>query len=316
MKGVDQLRRSDCHYAVASGEGFSFPEAVESGLGMSVPSREFDGLCIAAFGNSAISSQFAADACGRSGILAHVASEGRLPGWAGLGTLVLVVSYAGRREASEALSEAKSRGCAVGWISSAQIGDAEDAVSVLPEGLSSSDAVGMEIGVLSAFLGKNGRKGPRDEVEASLPGLKEYRDVLAAGSVPVGLEDLRGKVPAFYALTDAIASARSWKAAFEPFCPMTFFGELTEFDHNEIVGWCSPNGFAGDLRMVVLRMSGGLPELDRTVDCMLEVLGEHGREVLVIEFEGGLVSAELKAVMLSWIASGLPEVEDRWPAWG
>jgi hypothetical protein len=68
--------------------------------------------------------------------------------------------------------------------------------------------------------------------------------------------------------------------------------------------------------MVVLRMSGGLPELDRTVDCMLEVLGEHGREVLVIEFEGGLASAELKAVMLSWIASGLPEVEDRWPAWG
>ncbi|MBR4226850.1 MAG: hypothetical protein IKR86_08845, partial [Candidatus Methanomethylophilaceae archaeon] len=96
MKGVDQLRRSDCHYAVASGEGFSFQEAVESGLGVSVPSREFDGLCIAAFGNSVISSQFAADVCGRSGILAHVASEGRLPGWAGRGTLVLVVSYAGR----------------------------------------------------------------------------------------------------------------------------------------------------------------------------------------------------------------------------
>ncbi|MBR4181236.1 MAG: hypothetical protein IKQ57_03770, partial [Candidatus Methanomethylophilaceae archaeon] len=142
---------------------------------MSVPSREFDGLCIAAFGNSAISSQFAADACGRSGILAHVASEGRLPDWSGRGTLVLVVSYVDCREVFEALAEAKSRGCAVGRISSAHIGGA---ISVLPDGSSPSDAVSMEIGVLSAFLGKNGPEGLRDEVEASLPGLKEYRDVL------------------------------------------------------------------------------------------------------------------------------------------
>ena len=51
-----------------------------------------------------------------------------------------------------------------------------------------------------------------------------------------------------------------------------FYGELPEFDHNELVGWFDRNPHAPELRVVVLKGRTGSDLLDFIVDNIMAIL--------------------------------------------
>jgi len=290
-----------------------FPELIEEGMSATFSSSESDGACIFAVGPTTVAAQFTVDESNRHPFMVQAALDERVPGWVGKGKDAIVVSYSGcTRRMIDAYNALKGKGCRIHCITSGGMleelckRDNFHLIS-LPEGMTPRSAVALEIGLISSLLKSLGAPYMHDALKRVLPSLKSYRDSLIAdGSEVEGVaKAIKNKIPAIYSIVDSIASAKRWKLSLdEDTGAPAFYGEIPEFDHNEIVGWADPNIHARDLEMVILKINSGIPEFEYTMKSMLEVLEEYGRKVLCVDFpDQDITLAELKAMLFGDMVS-------------
>ncbi len=291
-----------------------FPELIEKGLAIKAPMRhESREACVFASGPASVSAQFASDVSARTPFRVIPALDERVPGWLAEGKDAIVVSYSGdEARMIEAYRTLKGRGCAVHCITSGgTLGDMcrEDGNDLvrMPAGMTPRSAVGMEIGAIASLLRSAGAPFVYDSLKRTTDALKERRDRQAEdteeASRIAGL--LYGKTPAIYSPIDSIAAARRWKYSLdEDSGSLSIFGEMPDFDHNEIVGWADLGAQTKDVRLVLLRMATGIPEYEYNIRCMEEVLHEYRRDITVIDYrDKEMVLAELEAMLFGDMVS-------------
>ncbi len=281
------------------------PEQVSAGMDASFPDSDSKGVCVFASGAASISAQFAVDASFRSELRVVGAMDGRVPGWLTEGTDAVLIHRPGQDRMSEDVYDAlKDRGCRIHCIApESSITDIcrrnGDRLVLTPDRLGGCDSAGFEIGSLSRLFESMGCPSMRESLEAALPRVMEYRDLLLSDPSPAEelARRLSGKVVAVYSVAGASAAAMRWRNSFEE--GRSFYGEMTEFDHNEIVGWADPNVHARELELVVLRIGTGAPQLEYTIDSMLAVLEEYGRRATVVRFDDpDMTASELESMVL------------------
>ncbi len=280
------------------------PEQVSAGMDASVPDSDSKGVCVFATGAASVSAQFAVDASFRSELRVVGVMDGRIPGWLTEGTDAVLIHRPGQdRMSGDVYDALKNRGCRIHCIApEGSIADIcrcnGDRLVLTPEHLGGRDSAGFEIGALSGIFESLGCPSMRESLEAALPRVMEYRDSLLSDPSPAEelARRLSGKVVAVYSVAGASAAARRWRHSLGE--GRSFYGEMTEFDHNEIVGWADPNVHARDLEIVVLRIGAGAPQLEYTIDSMLKVLGEYGRKAIVVRFnDPDMIASELESMV-------------------
>lgn len=286
----------------------SLPEHISAGLSADV--GEFDEaerVCMFGFGFSTTAIDLLSsysDDCSPTHVVA--VSDRTVPRWVGKGTDVILLSYSGNTaEILDVFDTVTERGCRVLCITSGGrllplAREAGVRTLLLPSGMSARTATGYEIGLLSKVLQAMGACDAEKDMRALLPSVEAFRDSMAASDDVVRIADaLSGKVPAIYGTVDMRAAFRRWKLAInEDAGSIAFFGDLPEFDHNELVGWFDDNEHAPELRIVVLKGKTDSKLLDFIVCSMIDILHEVGRPVQVVDFEGRSLQKSICGIIM------------------
>jgi len=233
-------------------------------------------VIVSAFGTASIAADLAssiADSCMDEPIYAL---ETRiLPAWAGEDNDVIVFRSSPRDDSIIAF--ARDRGCGVHVI--------EDEGSVAESVVS-----------LFCVLESIGRGEP-------LRQLLEASDAVA-GFEPEGIGEMRSRMEGMsvsvYGTSELKAACRYWRMLLPGLTGLpSFYSEIPEFDHNELVGWFDPNDHNGKLYPVILRAPSGSELLDFIEGNLVGILREEGRAVEDIQI-GGSTAAErnLRAFMI------------------
>ncbi len=285
----------------------NLPEQIIAGMSFSFPKAYSKGVCVLATGIPSVAAQFAVDASSRSKLRITSALDGIVPGWLVKGNDAILISFPEDAASVNTYDTLKNQGCKIHCITSDGLladmckNDGNQLI-LIPSETSPRDATGIEIGIISRLLESIGSPCMRESLETAIPHVKQYRDSILENESLVRKISSRlcGKTVAIYSAINAVAAARRWKFSIgECSSNPSFYGEIPDFDHNEIVGWADPNVHAKDLEMVVLKTNTGIQLLECTMDCMIEVLEESGREVTAVRFDDdGIVAAELKAMVL------------------
>ncbi len=283
------------------------PEYIEKGMKADFPANESKGVCLFAVGPTLVSAQFVVDVSNRYPFLVLASLNERVPGWLGEGTDAVVMAYSGNTQMMiDTYRKLSEKGCRIHCMTSSGALEEmcrEDGNHLieLPKDMAARSAVPYEIGVLASLLRSLGAPYLYDSLSSVLSRLRAYRDAKRKDmSEVVRVSDiLYGRIPAIYSSIDTVAAAKRWKISInEDAESPAFYGEIPEFDHNEIVGWADPNMHAKGLRMVVLRMNSGIPEFEYTMDSMMRTLEEYDREILCIDFpDEDRTLSELKAML-------------------
>lgn len=234
----------------------------------------------------------------------------RVPGWVDEQSIAVVMTESAE-DSREILDSLSARGCMT--VVLAPEGTDLDRFPgvrpvLIPDECEGMGRIGFCIGTLAAIVSEAGIMDLSEMMDASSEEVLSYfADGDSVGSLP---EDLAGKVPAVYSTSDIHACAKWWKQVLgKASRDLSFFGELPEFDHNELVGWSDPNTHAPELRMVVLRSGSESKIVLDIVSSMADVLNENGRKVTVVDLGSGTTLAiDLKGVILgSIVACGWKE---------
>ena len=290
-----------------------FPEQIERGLKAEFPPKKSKGVCIFAVGPTSAAAQFVVDVSNRYPFCVLSSLDERIPGWVGRGNDAILMSYSGNTEKIvNAYGCLEKRACDIHCMTSDGIlsekcKERGDDFIQLPLGMTPRSAVGLEIGLLASLLKSFGAPYLHDALSAILDDLKAYRDNLIKDPSEVNrvADTLEDKIPAIYSIVDIVAAAKRWKLSFdEDTDAPAFYGEIPEFDHNEIVGWADPNIHARNLEMVLLRIDSGIPELEYVLKSMMEVLDEYDRKIVCVDFpEKNMTLAELEAMLFGDMVS-------------
>ena len=242
-------------------------------------------------------------------------SDSRVPGWVDEDTVAVLISYDGSEE--DILSVYASlgdRGCTrVCVTSSGPLLEAagRDSVPVvtIPTGMSARSSAGYVLGILCSIVQEAGVCNAADRLRDEIPSVAAYRDSMLDSPYPRELaSEISGNVPAIYGTTDFRAAFRRWKMAInEDTSGRAFYGELPEFDHNELVGWFDSNPHAPELRVVVLKGHTGSDLLDFIVDNMVDILRCEDRPVMTVEMDGAdpLDKASCAVILGEMVSSAL-----------
>lgn len=206
-------------------------------------------------------------------------TDRRVPGWVGKDTLCIVVGPEGSDVVSERLTE---RGARVVWTGT------PDTECVAGFHLGSALSALVSAGLVSRTVLTDAVASAR----SLLSGYNDQHDIL---------DRLRGRIPAFYSTSEMSAAAMWWSQAIsDAMGVVSFYGELPEFDHNELVGWSDSNAHAPNLEIVILKGSCESKMVQTIVGCMIEVLLENGRDVTVIDIPGDdQLTADLCAICIA-----------------
>ncbi|MDO5852759.1 MAG: SIS domain-containing protein [Thermoplasmata archaeon] len=257
-----------------------------------------------------------ADEVGR--VPVPVVCDSRVPGWVGPGTDAILVSYSGDCPAVLTARETlRARGCRIHAVTSGGqllrgFSRGED-LALVPAGLGPSGAVASVLGTLCAMVSGMGVLDAMPHLRRAADSARARMDDLDRVASAAATK-LSGGVVAAYSASDVSAcSRRVMDAVRQSTGDLSFYGELPEFDHNELVGWSDPNAHAPELRMLVLRSgrSGGLVAI--IVECMMEVLEENSRDVASAGLgDGGSLSRNVAGMILADMIAGRLA---RWPTY-
>lgn len=274
----------------------SFPEHASYSLGTDLPDIPCtDKVCIFSFGYSSTAADIlSAHADTYSGRQIPVVEDCRVPGWVDQSTAAVLLSYSGSEpDVISAYDALGILGCTRICITSGgDLADAavRDSVTLirLPDGMTARSCTGYILGVLCSVVQSVGICPAADRLSEELPAIAAYRDSLLTSSLPTDIvSELSDGIPAVYGTSDLRAAFKRWKMNFnEDAARRSFYGELPEFDHNELVGWFDRNPHAPELRVIVLKGLTGSDLLDFIVDNMVDILRCEGRPVITIELEG------------------------------
>jgi len=233
-------------------------------------------VVVSAFGVASIAADLASSIADSSmGEPIYALETRTLPAWAGADNDVIVFRSSTRDDSIIAF--AKDRGCGVHVIEA-------------------PDSVADSIVALFTTLARIGRGEP-------LRQLLEASDAVA-GFEPEGIAGMRSRMEGMsvsvYGTSELKAACRYWRMLLPGITGLpSFYSEIPEFDHNELVGWFDPNEHNGKLYPVILRSPSGSELLDFIEGNLVGILREEGRAVEDIQI-GGSTAAErnLRAFMI------------------
>ena len=246
--------------------------------------------------------------------------DNRVPGWVVPGVRAVLVSYNGDDETMlRILNDLSSRGCEVVCVSSegritASCRDAGCDVFPISSDVEEIEAPWFALGLLSAIVQASGLFDASDMLDAALASALDSKEDLEEQVGPA-VDALSDGVVAAYSTSDIRASARYWRQMIgSARSDISFFGELPEFDHNELVGWSDPNIHAPELRLLVIRGEVKSRLVTEILRCMLEVLEENGRHAIVADLgSGDSMTKNIRAMVLAWMVAEALEEVCRWP---
>lgn len=246
--------------------------------------------------------------------------DNRVPGWVVPGVRAVLVSHDGDDEVMiRILDDLLSRGCEVICISSegemiASCRDAGCDVHLIPSDVDETEAPWFVLGLLSAIVQASGLFDASDMLDAALSSAVASREDLE-GQVGPTADALSDGVVAAYSTSDIRASARYWRQMMgSARSDIAFFGELPEFDHNELVGWSDPNVHAPELRILVIKGAVQSQLVTEILRCMLEVLEENGRHAIVADLgSGDSMTKNVRAMVLARMVAEASREVCRWP---
>ena len=203
-------------------------------------------ICIYNFeGSNVAADAISAYIYNNSKLQIHTIVDKSVPEWIGPEVDVVIMSYAGSNRYVESIfNGVKSKGSRVHCITSggklAELCKASgDDLHLVPEGLSTFEATGFEMGALVNLYDSLGVTGLKDAVKRMIPALKQYRDeVWGSRNVWKLAMKVNGAIPVIYSSGELRAVHKRWKFLLNSVTgKLAFSGEIPEFDHNEIVSW-------------------------------------------------------------------------------
>lgn len=273
-----------------------FPEFVEMGAkSVKVKKSTSDKICIFGVGESSIAGDIIsayADDYSEYPIPSFCSSD--VPGWVDSKTEVILVSYSGNNTLINSVyNEVKRRGsnitCIVqrGYLKREAM-DNGDRVCLIPEYLKPRSALGYELGVLASLVEDMGFCKIKTKLLESIQEIKKYRDSI---EVDIRIDGLKSKMGnntiAIYGSPDLRASLKRWKMEINQDLKYpSFYGELPEFNHNEIVGWANHLQDNQDLKIIFLRGKYKDDVLSEIIDKSVQVLEENGRHIMDVIIPG------------------------------
>ena len=246
--------------------------------------------------------------------------DNRVPGWVVPGVRAVLISYDGDDGTMlRILDDLLSRGCEVVCVSSegtiaASCRDAGCDVFPISSDVEEIEAPWFALGLLSAIVQASGLFDASDMLDAALASALDSKEDLEEQVGPA-VDALSDGVVAAYSTSDIRASARYWRQMIgSARSDISFFGELPEFDHNELVGWSDPNIHAPELRLLVIRGEVQSCLVTEILRCMLEVLEENGRHAVVADLgSGDSMTKNIRAMILARMVAEVLREECRWP---
>ena len=175
----------------------------------------------------------------------HTIVDKSVPEWIGPEVDVIIMSYVGSNRYLESIyNGVKSKGSKVHCITSggklAELCRTHgDDLHMVPEGLSTFEATGYEMGALVNLYDSLGVARLKDAVKDMIPRLKKYRDDIWGSRYVWKLATrVNGAIPVIYSSGELRAVHKRWKFLLNSVTgKLAFSGEIPEFDHNEIVSW-------------------------------------------------------------------------------
>ena len=278
----------DCLRAYA----LSLPDHLEEALSTHIDDIVCNGrVCIFGVGNSAMAGDIVQQYLDEtSSVNIPMVSGEMVPGWLREGDHAIIISYSGlSSEVIGCYHELRRRGCTLHCITAGgELASLCEMDSVhiirLPEGIPSRCALGYSIGYLARLLQAMGVCTLADSLIMAADDIRAYVSRMPGCRV---IEDIASKmvgtVPAIYATSDMLPIAKRWRSDLYQSCRMVaFYGEMPEFDHNEIVGWADPCEHASNLSMFVIRGPREPETIRIIVDSMVDTLREFNRDLSVI----------------------------------
>lgn len=289
---------------------FDFPEQVADALklasGWNVTAADFPdvgNVVVIGMGGSAIGgdlcrSLFAAQMMVPFQVCRHYV----LPEYVDDESLVIASSYSGNTEETlAALDDALNRKAMICALTTG--GLLEDVARLneipllrLPAGWQPRAALGYSFVPIGAMLEKLGLvKGFTDQVRPAVERLQEWREAYIEDRPE---EDnpakqlarrMHGKLPIIYTgptLTDVVGVR--WKGQIsENGKSLAFANVYSEFNHNELVGWCETvRPHADHLVVIQLRDSADHPRISKRMDIVAGIIRGYGVEVLEVSSQG------------------------------
>ena len=271
-------------------------------------------VAICGMGGSAIAGDLIASAY-RERLRAPIATvrDYHLPGWVGEDTLAILASYSGNTEETltSAMQATERAALCVGITSGGKLGAFYGAQGVpmvgVPEGIQPRAALIHMLVPMLVVLSRMGVLPPLDEE------LDEARATLERAVASYGpdapraengakllAEALKGTVPLVYGAELTSAVARRWKTQLnENAKTPAFWSELPELDHNEIVGFESPDAFGPLAQIVMLGDPRQHRQVQRRLDLTAELVEPRVKGVLRVTAEGtGALARMLDLVLL------------------
>lgn len=268
------------------------PEHLESALSTRTAPIDCKGrVCMFGVGNSAMAGDIMQSYLDEnSSKNVPMISDERVPGWIGKDDHAILISYSGEsKEILSCYNALKERGCVMhcivggGTLKDMAIRDGAD-IRVLPQGVPSRAALGYTLGYLADLIQALGISDVADYLQTCIKPLRTYiSKMYDCKIVEDTAKSMVGKIPAIYTTTDMLPIAKRWRADIYQNCGMVaFYGEMPEFDHNEIVGWADENQHVPELEMFILRSNDEPKIVETIVDAMTETLEEFSRNTHTI----------------------------------
>lgn len=264
-----------------------------------------DRILLMATGDSTVAAEIVS--CGAdtySDTPVYYSCGGRVPAWVQENDGVVILSNDGMEpELLESYDRLIGIGCRMvcvtpGGVLGERCARDGTCVRMMPEGLSPQDRIGFEMGVLASILAGAGMGSIKDSMLDTAESVSKECDHIKECADGISDRLLEG-IPAIYGTLDLHAASMYLSGVIRrrQMVP-TFYGELPEFNHNEIVGWADPNVHASNLRIFVLRGNNETSPLDHIIDSMSEVLRSNGREVNTVSIGGSDPFSRIFRVMM------------------
>jgi glucose/mannose-6-phosphate isomerase len=217
-------------------------------------------------------------------------------------TLLIVLSYSGNTEETiAAIEDGLARKAMIAAITTG--GLLKDICALnevpmcqIPSGLQPRAAIGYSFVPLMLFLEKIGLvAGFNDELKTLIPALQKFREVFIE-DLPIEQNPAKklatkliGKIPIIYSgpTLSAAAGSRFKTQICENGKQLAFTNQFSEFNHNELVGWCeSIEPYKDLLSVIILRDAEDMPQIRNRMNIVRDRIKGLGVDLTEVHSKG------------------------------
>jgi len=292
-------------------------EAVAIGRGATIPlrARGLENIVLSGLGGSAIGGDLLRSYLAEDlGIPFLVNRMYTLPGFVGPKSLVIISSYSGNTEETNAAHreairrKAKILCISSGGLTASLARKTRTPLIVVPGGFPPRAALGYSFFPLLIAMARMGFIKDRSRAIMETIKLLENKSALyaspdVAGNAALGIATLlRGRIGVLYSSGERFDSVNTrWRGQVAENAKSLAFGHvLPEMNHNELVGWKVLREQMREMQIIFLRDKNDHPRVRVRMDITKGMLGEHTHRITEVWSEG----SSLLARMFSLIALG------------